>query len=44
MSQCFVPATCGKNAAKNTRVSACVLYIFQLPAITRRRFARVISL
>ena len=32
-----VSATSGWNASKNARVSACVLYIFQLPAITGRR-------
>ena len=34
MSQCCEFATAGMNAEKNARVSACVLYIFQLPAIT----------
>src|ERR1700686_5629846 len=42
MSQRVTPATSGKNAEKNARVSACVLYIFQFPAITRRRFAWLI--
>jgi hypothetical protein len=37
MSQCFATATSGRNEEKNARVSASVLYIFQLPAITRRR-------
>src|SRR5215467_8565582 len=37
MSQCLEFATSGANAEKNARVSASVLYIFQLPAITRRR-------
>src|SRR5258708_25396039 len=37
MSQCFASATRGRNEEKNARVSASVLYIFQLPAITRRR-------
>src|SRR6266550_4597836 len=37
MSQCFAPATSGRNEEKNARVSVSVLYIFQLPAITRRR-------
>src|SRR6202140_243594 len=37
MSQCFAPVTSGRNEEKNARVSASVLYIFQLPAITRRR-------
>jgi len=37
MSQCFAAATSGRNEEKNARVSASVLYIFQLPAITRRR-------
>src|SRR6266403_938665 len=37
MSQCLECATSGVNAEKNARVSASVLYIFQLPAITRRR-------
>src|ERR1051326_3148510 len=36
-SQCFASAIRGKNSAKNSRVSAWVLYIFQLPAITLRR-------
>jgi hypothetical protein len=31
-------ATAGVNAEKNARVSAKVLYIFQLPAMTRRRW------
>src|ERR1700694_1053191 len=37
MWQCFAPVTSGRNEEKNARVSASVLYIFQLPAITRRR-------
>src|SRR6202171_6181230 len=37
MSQCFAAATSGRDEEKNARVSASVLYIFQLPAITRRR-------
>src|SRR5450631_522013 len=37
MSQESVPATSGLNAAKNARVSACVLNIFQFPAITGLR-------
>jgi hypothetical protein len=37
MSQCFALATRGRKDVKNVRVSASVLYIFQLPAITRRR-------
>src|SRR6202158_1999605 len=37
VSQCFAPVTSGRNEEKNARVSASVLYIFQLPAITRRR-------
>src|SRR6267378_323618 len=37
MSQCFAPVTSGRNEEKNARVSASVLYIFQFPAITRRR-------
>src|SRR5437879_6391738 len=40
MSQCLEFATSGGNAEKNARVSASVLYIFQLPAITRRRMTR----
>jgi hypothetical protein len=40
MSQRFAPATSGRNEEKNARVSASVLYIFQFPAITRRRMAR----
>src|SRR6267378_3405720 len=39
MSQCFAPVTSGRNEEKNARVSASVLYIFQLPAITRRRMS-----
>src|SRR6266852_4358432 len=42
MSQCFAPGTRGRNDVKNARVSASVLYIFQLPAIMRRRFAWLI--
>ena len=34
ISQCVAAATSGFSAAKYARVSACVLYIFQLPAIT----------
>src|SRR5438105_4385789 len=37
ISQCLEAETSGANALKNARVSACVLNIFQLPAITRRR-------
>ena len=37
MSQCLDAATSGLNASKKARVSACVLYIFQLPAMTGRR-------
>src|SRR5882724_1871492 len=37
MSQCLEFATNGVKAEKNARVSTSVLYIFQLPAITRRR-------
>src|SRR3989442_2574564 len=37
ISQCDASETSGKNAAKNARVSACVLYIFQFPAITLLR-------
>src|SRR6266481_3122062 len=40
MSQCLEFATNGVKAEKNARVSASVLYIFQLPAITRRRMTR----
>src|SRR5882724_3329047 len=40
MSQCLEFATSGVKAEKNARVSASVLYIFQLPAITRRRIRR----
>src|SRR5689334_17440089 len=43
MSQSVVLATSGKNSAKNARVSACVLYIFQLPAITLRRLRELIG-
>src|SRR5580704_9480221 len=34
ISQYSAPATSGRNASKNIRVSGRVLYIFQLPAIT----------
>src|SRR5271167_4304963 len=44
ISQCAQLATSGLKAAKNARVSASVLYIFQLPAMTRRRFAWLIYL
>src|SRR5580700_6417623 len=37
ISQCVDFATSGVKAEKKARVSAMVLYIFQLPAITRRR-------
>src|SRR3977135_618952 len=37
MSQCLEFTTSGVKTEKNARVSASVLYIFQLPAITRRR-------
>src|SRR5713101_6291097 len=37
MSQCVAPAASGRKASKNARISAWVLYIFQLPAITGRR-------
>jgi len=40
MSQCFAFETSGRKAEKNARVSASVLYIFQLPAITRRRMSK----
>src|SRR6267143_5477259 len=40
MSQCLEFAANGVKAEKNVRVSASVLYIFQLPAITRRRMTR----
>src|SRR5260370_2971383 len=40
ISQCFAAATSGRNEEKNARVSASVLYIFQLPAITRRRMSK----
>src|SRR5258707_271071 len=39
MSQCFELATSGRKEEKKARVSASVLYIFQLPAITRRRMS-----
>src|SRR5262249_965339 len=39
MSQCLQSPTSGRNAEKNARVSASVLNIFQLPAITGRRIA-----
>ncbi len=44
MSQWRTSLTSGKNAEKNARVSACVLNIFQLPAITRRRLGWLIFL
>src|SRR5260370_26762012 len=44
MSQCFASATRGRNEEKNARVSARVLYIFQLPAIRRRRLDSFILL
>src|ERR1700730_14589933 len=44
MSQCFAPEASGRNEEKNARVSASVLYIFQLPAMTRRRFVWLIYL
>src|SRR6266571_5533105 len=37
ISQCVEEATNGANAVKKARVSACVLNIFQLPAMTRWR-------
>src|SRR3979490_2932254 len=37
MSQCVELATSGASAVKYARPSACVLYIFQFPAITGRR-------
>src|SRR6267378_686290 len=40
MSQCLEFATNGVKAEKNARVSAIVLNIFQLPAITGRRMTR----
>src|SRR6266849_7570477 len=40
MSQCLEFATNGVKAEKNARVSASVLCIFQLPAITRCRMTR----
>ena len=39
MSQCTQPCTSGASAEKYARASACVLYIFQFPAITGRRIA-----
>src|SRR6202011_4763298 len=44
ISHCLAPATRGAKAEKNARVSDVVLYIFQLPAITRRRFDGLIFL
>src|SRR6266852_6084832 len=44
ISQCFAAATSGRNEEKNARVSARVLYIFQLPAMTRRRLDSFILL
>src|SRR6266478_2602156 len=41
MSQCFAFETSGRKEEKNARVSASVLYIFQLPAITRRRISNL---
>src|SRR5260370_9043992 len=40
MSQCFAFETSGRKEEKNARVSASVLYIFQLPAIPRRRMSQ----
>src|SRR6266853_5121787 len=40
MSQCFAFETSGRKEEKKARVSASVLYIFQLPAITRRRMSK----
>jgi hypothetical protein len=37
ISQSFELATSGRKEEKNARASDSVLYIFQLPAITRRR-------
>src|SRR5579885_2648810 len=37
ISQCRDSHTSGRKAAKKARVSPSVLYIFQFPAITRRR-------
>src|ERR1700739_3468102 len=37
ISQCAESLTKGKRAKKYARASACVLYIFQFPAITGRR-------
>src|SRR5229473_6535327 len=44
MLQCVAFATSGAKAEKNARVSASVLHIFQLPAMTRRRFDGLIYL
>src|SRR5215467_6925922 len=44
MSQSLTSNTSGFTAAKNARVSADVLYIFQFPAMTRRRFGVLIYL
>src|SRR5580692_9087022 len=38
ISTCVEWATAGVKAEKKARVSASVLYIFQLPAMTRRRW------
>src|SRR5260370_35824579 len=44
MSQFFASATSGRNEEKNARGSARVLYIFQLPALRRRRMDSIILL
>src|SRR5271154_1946458 len=42
MSRSRTSRTSGRNASKKSRVAARFLYIFQLPAITRRRLGAVI--
>ena len=44
MALSFMLNNSGFTAAKNARVSADVLYIFQFPAMTRRRFGVLIYL
>src|SRR5438105_3055443 len=43
MSQSVVSATSGRNSEKNARVSACVLHIFQFPAMTLLRVRVIID-
>src|SRR5262249_22094142 len=43
MSESVTPETKGSSSSKNERVSSSVLYIFQLPAVMRRRFPAIIG-